>query len=48
MLVGGEDVILHQRQRDNRDRGESKVKRIGYQCFKSNRFYLFFHMASNR
>ena len=42
MLVGGEDVILHQKQRDNRVRGESKVKRIGYQGFKSNRFIFFF------
>jgi hypothetical protein len=48
MLVGGECVILHQKQRDNQDRGESNTKRIGYQGFKSSRFYLFFHMASNR
>ena len=48
MLVGSERVILHQKQRDNQDRGESKVKSVGYQGFKSSRFYLFFHMASNR
>jgi hypothetical protein len=48
MLVRDEDLLLHQKQRDNRDRGESKAKEIGYQGFKSNRFYLFFHMASNR
>jgi hypothetical protein len=48
MPVGGECLLLHQKQRDNQDRGESKAERIGYQSFKSSRFYLFFHMASNR
>jgi hypothetical protein len=42
MLVGSEDVFLHQKQRDNRDRGESKVKSVGYQGFKSSRFIFFF------
>jgi hypothetical protein len=42
MLVRDEVLLLHQKQRDNRNRGESKANEIGYQGFKSSRFIFFF------
>jgi hypothetical protein len=42
MQARDEGLLLHQKQRDNRNRGESKAKEIGYQGFKSSRFIFFF------
>jgi hypothetical protein len=48
MMVSRQYVILHQKQRDNQGRRGSKIKLTGYSRFKLSRFYVFFHMASNR
>jgi hypothetical protein len=42
MLGGGECLILHQKQRDNQDRGERKAKRSVIEVSKQIDFIFFF------